>query len=118
MKKLIPFLLLTTSSLAFASEPHINTKEAPLYVGKRVVACGNIAQVVKRNSVNYLNFDNGYPTQTLSAVIWEDMLEKIENQHGKLELLRGNKFCMRGIVSEYKNTLQIKISNPTYLVAQ
>lgn len=118
MKTHFLLLLISTSTMVFATEPTIKTQDAPLYVGQTVVACGNIVQIVKRPSVSYLNFDQSYPSQTLSAVIWPDMLPNIEKQHGKLEAMRGQSYCVRGMVSEYKNSLQIKISNSNYLIQQ
>lgn len=103
-----------TSSHAF-SEGRIATIKAPFYVGQTVMACGVVAQHSIGKKANYLNFDKPYPNQSLSALIWNDKTAGFEQRFGNLKSLVNQRVCVRGPITEYKNTLQIVVSNPQFL---
>ncbi|PMH46201.1 hypothetical protein BCU68_08690 [Vibrio sp. 10N.286.49.B3] len=114
----IVLIILSAVMLSFnvqSSEEKIEASKAPFYVGKTVMACGQVAQVSKNNKANYLNFDKKYPNQVLMALIWENKLQGVEKRFGNIKNLEGRRVCVRGKITEYKNKLQIQVSNPQYI---
>jgi len=77
----------------------ITTNEVGDYIDKNVIVKGYVADVVIRPKVNYLNFDNKFPKQTFTAVIFPkdagnfNDLNEYKNKNvkvkGKIELYRG-----------------------------
>ncbi|GKW54107.1 hypothetical protein NCCP2140_31600 [Pseudoalteromonas sp. NCCP-2140] len=107
--------ILTLLISAQAQEPKIEAFKAPFHVGKSVMACGEVAQVSKGKKATYLNLDKEYPNQSLTILVWDSNLAPFEERFGNLKRLSGERICARGKISEYKNTLQIKVSNPQFL---
>lgn len=79
------------------------------------MACGTVAQVANNKKAHYINLDNRYPNQTLSILIWNNKLEGFEQRFGKLKQFENQRVCARGKITEYKNTLQMQVSNPQFL---
>ena len=98
-----------------ASELRIEAYKAPFHVGKTVMACGDVAQVSKGKKAHYLNLDKRYPNQSLTVLVWDNNLEAFEQRFGKLTKFKNQKVCARGKIIEYKNSLQIQVSNPQFL---
>jgi len=108
-------IALTLSSIPAQAEERIASSKAPFYVGKSVMACGTVAQVSKTAGVTYINLDNAYPTQSLSLVVWSTDAAAYEARLGDLAALHAHTVCARGIITEYRNRLQIIMKNPQYL---
>ncbi|MPW36440.1 hypothetical protein [Vibrio sp. B1Z05] len=117
MKKLLIslFSMLAMSFSVHATEARIEAYKAPFHVGETVMACGKVAQVSQGKKSQYLNLDKSYPNQTLTILIWNRNLNPFEERFGKLDNLEDQKICVRGKITEYKNKLQIQVSNPQYL---
>lgn len=114
LTKFIP-LLIVLSGLAQAEEEKIEAFKAPFYVGKTVMACGTVANVSSGKKAIYLNLDKPYPNQTLALLIWKNDEPKFQSRLGDLKRLAGERVCARGKISEYKNSLQMKLTNPQFL---
>ena len=97
------------------AEEQIEALKAPFYVGKSVMACGKVAQVTVRSEITYINLDRPYPSQTLALVVWQNELPAYEARFGKVSALENKRVCARGIIEEYRKTLQIIMSNPQFL---
>jgi len=117
MKKMLVMLLcgLGFSFSSGASEQRIEAYKAPFHVGETVMACGRVAQVSKGKKAHYLNLDKRYPNQSLTVLVWDSNLKGFEQRFGNLTKFKNQRVCVRGKITEYKNSLQIKVSNPQYL---
>lgn len=115
MKGLSVGCILLVSFAVIAEEPKIQAKQSRDYLGETVVACGKVAQVSKGRKAHYLNIDESYPNETLSLLIWDENFPKFEQHHGDLSKLTLKNVCAKGKIVEYKQSLQIQMSNPEYL---
>ena len=97
------------------AQDRIQSIKAPFYVGKNVLACGPVAQVTNTSKATYINLDNVYPDQSLGLVVWSSDLAGYQSRLGSLTGLRGKTVCARGVISEYRNRLQIIMKNPQFL---
>ena len=80
-------------------EPRTPAGEATNHIGKAVVIKGTVAQVTKRDTIIYLNFEKKFPDQVFTAVIRQGDfaefadVEKVEGKKvevdGKVELFKG-----------------------------
>ncbi|MDG2790252.1 hypothetical protein R7Z80_17645 [Vibrio sp. 1733] len=108
-------VLATLSNQVTAKEQRIEAYRAAFHVGETVMACGVVAQVHKGKKATYLNLDKPYPNQSLAVLIWDDKLDGFENRFGYLRNFSNQKVCARGKITEYKDSLQIQVSNPQFL---
>lgn len=113
MKNLLLGILVALGSSAFA-EPTIDSTRAAFHVGEAVMICGTISEVTRFSKGTYINFGAAYPRQHISVVVWESDEALFIQRFGVLPLLQGRKACARGTISEFRNALQIKISNPQF----
>lgn len=114
MKKYIPIsllILLITSNISLSAQK-IQTKNAPFHQGEEVVACGELKEVTNFRKGVYLNMDKPYPKQTMTFIIWESDIDEFKKKHGDLRMLVNTNICGMGLVSEYKNNIQIKLHKP------
>lgn len=107
-----------TTSVALAQNTNrvaavnqIDARSAASYIGQNVTACGAVAQYTRFKKGVYLNLDKPYPKQSLTVVIWDDMLTAVESKFGKLDSLMGVELCANGQVNEYKRQPRIEISD-------
>lgn len=97
------------------AEENIQSIKAPFYVGKSVLACGPVAQVSRTPKAIHINLDRAYPNQSLDLVVWTSEASSYESRLGNLSALVGKTVCGRGLITEYRNRLQIVMKNPQYL---
>lgn len=103
------------STTVNAQEPKIEAIKAAFYVGQNVMACGTLADIKHLENRHYLNLDKPYPNQSLTLLIWDNNYRWFEERFGKIDGMKGKRFCARGKIEEYKNNLQIKVNNPQFL---
>ncbi len=115
IKRLAYMLMLSLVSLSSHAEPKIESFKAPFYVGETVMACGKVTQVSQGKKATYLNLNKRYPNQDLAVLIWDSNIPKFNQRFGKLDKLKNSRVCARGEITEYKDALQIKVSNPQFL---
>lgn len=108
------FLLYTAVTLVHA-EPFIDSSKAAFYVGQEVMVCGVVADVKKFSKGTYLNLGAIFPKQHLSVIVWDTHLSSFTERFGTLNAFKNQRTCARGKVENYKNTLQIQVSNPQFL---
>jgi DNA/RNA endonuclease YhcR with UshA esterase domain len=80
-------------------EPRTPAAQATNHIGKAVVIKGAVAQVTRRDTIIYLNFEKKFPEQVFTAVIRQREfsefldIEKAEGRivevDGKIELFKG-----------------------------
>lgn len=119
MHKIVVTLAISIFSLCSiasnANEPKIEAFKAPSHVGKTVMACGNLAQVKHLSNRHYLNLDKKYPNQALTVLVWDSDYRWFEERFGSIEGFVGRRFCARGKIEEYKNNMQMQVTNPQFL---
>lgn len=86
----------------------ISTIEASTNVGKRVILIGYVADVVMREKVAYLNFDNKYPKHTFTGVIFASDYNKFDD----INIYKKKQVELTGLISEYRGKPQIIIKSP------
>ncbi len=115
-KTLISLLSLMFISVTVnAQEIKIEANKAAFHVGKSVMACGQLVETKHLSNRHYLNLDRKYPNQSLTLLVWDKDYQWFESRFGKIDDMIGSRFCARGKVEEYKNNLQIQVSNPQFL---
>ncbi|QFT13514.1 hypothetical protein [Vibrio sp. THAF190c] len=115
MKKIHIAIIIALAPFKAISEPKIDAYKAPFYVGETVMACGTVKQVSAKKQANFLNLDEQYPNQTLTLLIWNNNLDTFTKRFGDLNYLKGHRVCARGKITEYKGSLQIKLTNAQFL---
>ena len=103
------------NTITAASAHQIDARLASNYIGQEVTACGTVAQSTPFKKGVYLNLDKPYPKQSLTIVIWHDMLTAVESKFGKVSSLVGVELCASGQVGEYKQQPRIEISDVSAL---
>ena len=101
--------------ISYAAESKIEAFKAPFHVGKTVMACGNLAEIKHLSNRHYLNLDKKYPNQTLTLLVWDSDYRWFEERFGNIDGFVDRRFCARGRIEEYKNNMQIKVTNPQFL---
>lgn len=107
--------VLLSTTVSHAAEPKIEAYKAPFHVGKTVMACGVLAETKHFPDRHYLNLDKKYPKQSLTVLVWNKDYRWFEQRFGKIDGYVGRRFCVRGKIEEYKNNLQMKVTNPQFL---
>jgi DNA/RNA endonuclease YhcR with UshA esterase domain len=98
---LLPWVMSSLDSLCAQGQPEPRTRpsEATNHIGQTVVVKGTVAQVTKRDTIVYLNFEKKFPAQVFTAVIRQrdfaefPEVEKVQGKtvevDGKVELFKG-----------------------------
>ena len=109
---LIEILLLVSSrSLAQKS---LTAAQAKNHIGEQVTVCGKVVSSRYAESSHgaptFLNFDQPYPNQVFTMVIWGSDRSKFDEPETKY---RGKQTCVTGKISDYKGTAEIIASEPS-----
>lgn len=97
------------------AESTIDSSKAAFYVGKEAMVCGTVYEVKPFSKGTYINMGARYPNQHISFLVWDSDLPKFTQRFGGLDVFKDARACARGLIESYKNTLQIKVSNPQFL---
>lgn len=95
--------------------PRIEATKAPFYVGRTVLACGQVAQVSAFKKGTYLNLDAPYPRQSLTVTVWDRDAPEAVKKFGQLDGLKGRRVCALGEVAQHRKYLQLEITNARFL---
>ncbi len=108
-------LLATAGSVAFADEG-LAPSEALHHVGKTARVCGQVASATyairSNGQPTFLNLGKPYPDQEFTALIWGARRSAFPYDP---ESLRGERICVRGVISTYRGKAQIVVSDPVQL---
>ena len=107
--------MLFASNATHAKETKVEAFKAAFHVGESVMACGKLAQLKHFDNRHYLNLDNPYPNQTLTILVWNNDYRWFESRFGNLDSMKGRRICVRGVIEQYRNSLQIEVKNPQFL---
>jgi len=89
----------------------INSNQASSYIGKNCIIKGYVADVVIREKVAYLNFEEKYPQNPVSGTIFSDYFDSFSD----LKKYKNKYVEMSGTVSEYKGKPQIILKSPNQI---
>ncbi len=112
---LIIFSLISLSVFTRANETKIEAFRAPFYLNQSVLACGELSEIKHFKNRHYLNLDAPFPKQTLTLLIWNNHYPQFEERFGTLDQYLNRRFCALGVIEQYNDQLQIKLSNPHFL---
>lgn len=90
---------------------NLKSSEAASKKGSNAIVTGYVADVVVREKVAYLNFDNKYPKNTFTAVIFPDKFEVF----GNLMDYKNKTVEVKGKIGEYNGKPQIILNNKSQL---
>jgi len=114
----LPIVLWIMLSCACAADA-LSSQDAAKHIGESATVCGtvvstNYASRTKRLPT-FLNFDQPYPHQIFTVVIWGSDRAKF----GTPEVaLMGKRVCARGIIQMYQGRPEIIASDPQQLDVQ
>lgn len=94
---------------------YVDTRSASHYLDQETTVCGPVAQVTRFEKGVYLNLDKPYPQQTLTLVVWDNLVSNVESKLGRLDSLVGVDVCASGQVGQYNKILQIQITDASAL---
>jgi len=103
---------------ALAQKP-LTAAEAKGHIGEQATICGNVASTRyaegSRGSPTFLNFDQRYPNQIFTVVIWGSDRTKFGDPE---TIYRGKHVCVTGKISEYRGVPEVVITEPSQIRAQ
>lgn len=115
LKNIICSFTFLIFNIANAEDSKIDSSKAAFHVGENSMVCGLVSGVKSFSKGTYLNLGPAYPRQHISVLIWETDRNEFDKRFGGLSIFLGRNVCARGMIESYKNTLQIKVSNPQFL---
>lgn len=86
----------------------INAKEVKDYIGDSLLVSGYVADLYLGEKVAYLNFENKFPKNTFSCVIFS----KKFSEFGDLSKFKGKHVEVTGRISVFKGKPQTVLSSP------
>lgn len=117
MKWILPVLTAGVVALPmFAQLPGATVKPLPVaeakkFVGNNVVLVGKVAEVNRTEQIVRLNFEEPFPKQVFTAVVFARSFKYFTN----LANLEGKTVEITGKVSEYRDRPQIILTNSAQL---
>jgi hypothetical protein len=114
---LLPLLLGFCSAVSSAQETKTNApvkiqaSEAKANIGTNAVVTGKIAEVNKTEKLVRLNFENPFPKQTFTAVIFADKMSLFS----EVEKLKDKTVEVSGKIVAYRERPQIVLTNASQL---
>ena len=107
---------LITSAAGYKTQT-LSALDAPGHIGEFAKVCGQVAQVVFRESSQsrptFINFERDYPEQPFYAVIFGPDRSKFGED--ALETLQGTTACVVGRIGLYRGRAQIVVEQPSQL---
>lgn len=114
-QQVLAFLLLLTSVLSFA-QTKISVSEASKHIGDSVQISTQVYGVKYLSNVKgsptFINLGAAYPNQLLTAVIWQDVRDKMGVEPTE-ENLKNKTVIVIGKIEMYKGKIQIVIKDPS-----
>lgn len=119
----IDFAALAACTAAYVATPAVAKDvlapdQAPLHLGETATVCGVVAStrypVKTKGQPTFLNFDQPYPRQVFTVVIWGD-----RPKFGTRETaLMGKRACATGTIESYRGKAEIIATDPRQLVVR
>jgi len=91
----------------------LTAAQAKDHIGETATVCGVVVDTSyaekSKGHPTFLNFEQKFPRQTFTAVIWEDNRPKF----GRPEIgYKGKRICVTGEIRNYRKRPQIEIKEP------
>ena len=101
------------------AQKRITTGEAKKHIGEEGTVCGKVVSTryaeSSRGRPTFLNFDQPYPNETFTIVIWGNDRSKFSEPE---TAYRGKHICVTGKISEYKGVPEIAANAPSQVKIQ
>jgi DNA/RNA endonuclease YhcR with UshA esterase domain len=114
---MLAFALLAASSVL--AQKTLTATEAKAHIGEQATVCGKVVSTrwaeSSRGSPTFLNFDQPYPDQVFTLVIWGNDRSKFDNPE---TTYRGKRVCVTGKVSAFKGVPEVIASDPSQIKVQ
>lgn len=109
-------LLCLGSCFAASADPLLSAAQAASHIGEHAKVCGVVASAKyaarSKGSPTFLNLDKPYPAQIFTAVIWGDARDRFPTPP---ESLAGEVICVDGVISSFRGTPEIIVSDPSQI---
>ena len=101
------------------AQKSLTAGEAKNHVGEPGTVCGKVVSTryaeSSRGRPTFLNFDQPYPNETFTIVIWGNDRSKFSDPE---TVYRGKHICVTGKISEYKGVPEIVANAPSQVKVQ
>ena len=108
-----------TVTLSVLAEKTLKATEAKDHIGEQATVCGKVVSSryaeSSRGSPTFLNFDQPYPNQVFTLLIWGRDRSKFGNPETSY---RGKRICVTGKISDYKGVPEILVNAPPQVKTQ
>ena len=115
------FLILTLAALVIAAAPQVNkilSDQARNHIGEKATVCGLVVATRyldnSKAKPTFLNFDQTFPNQTFTVVIFESDRAKFREAPEKL--YDGQHICVTGMIREYRKKPEMIVKGPDQIV--
>src|ERR1035438_8655070 len=114
---ILSLILVATSSLL--AQKTLTATEAKDHIGEQGTVCGKVVSTryaeSSRGSPTFLNFDQPYPNQVFTLLIWGSDRSKFDDPEA---LYRGKRICVAGKITNYKGVPEIVANDPSQVKMQ
>ena len=94
----------------------LSAADAANHIGELAEVCGIVASATyatrSRGQPTFLNIDRPYPDHIFTALIWGSNRARFDYAP---ETLKGERICVRGVITAYRGKPQIVVSTPSQL---
>ena len=108
-------VILLSVSPALAQKT-LTTTEAKDHIGEQATVCGKVVSTryaeSSRGSPTFLNFDQPYPNQVFTLLIWGSDRSKFGNPETSY---RGKRICVTGKLTSFKGVPEVVASEPAQI---
>ena len=119
MARRLAFLLAILCTLPALAQKTLSASQAKDHIGEQATVCGKVVSTryadTSRGSPTFLNFDDPYPNQIFTLLIWGSDRPKFGNPE---TAYRGKQLCVNGRINSYKGVPEIVASDPTQVKVQ
>jgi hypothetical protein len=115
----LPILAVVLLAVTALAQKSLTATEAKDHIGEQATVCGKVVSTrfaeSSRGSPTFLNFDQPYPSQVFTLVIWGNDRPKF----GEPETAyRGKRICVTGKISAFKGVPEVLASEPSQIRIQ
>jgi hypothetical protein len=104
-----------TASVYEAQGGELSAREAARHIGELATVCGTVASARyaarSRGQPTFLNFDQPYPNQLFTVVIWGDARRAFPEPPERA--YEGKRICVSGRIESYRGLPQIVVQSPS-----
>ena len=117
--ELLIVTVVLTVALSARAEKTLTATEAKDHIGEQATVCGKVGSTryaeSSRGRPTFLNFDQAYPNQVFTLLIWGSGRSKFGDPETSY---RGKRICVTGKISDYKGVPEIVANAPSQVKTQ